>query len=176
MAKARRGPDNPDTLHALHNLAVSYVQARRLDEGISLFEEAVRRRKANLLPDHPDTLASTDGLVDAYLGARRWAEAAVAAREGLEARTRKAPDDWPRFHTMSLLGAALAGQKQYAQAEPMLIAGYEGLKAREAKIPAPNRSRLRAAAARIVPFYEAWGKPDKAAEWRKTLGPTGPKP
>ena len=176
MMKTERGPDHPDTLHAMHNLAVSCVQARRLDEAISLFEDVVRLRKAKLLPDHPETLASTDGLVDAYLAAGRWADAEAAAREGLDARTRKAPDDWPRFHTMSLLGAALAGQKKYAQAEPLLIAGYEGLKAREARIAAPARGRLRAAAGRIVPFYEAWGKPDRAAEWRKTLGTPERKP
>jgi tetratricopeptide (TPR) repeat protein len=170
MIKSQRGPDHPDTLLAMHNLAVSCAQARQLDEAISLFEDVVRLRKARLLPDHPETLASLDGLVDAYLAAGRWDEAAAAAREGLDARTRKAPDDWPRFHTMSLLGSALAGQKKYAEAEPLLVAGYEGLKARESKMPAPTRGRLRAAAARIVPFYEAWGKPDRVAEWRKTLG------
>jgi eukaryotic-like serine/threonine-protein kinase len=169
-AKAQRGPDHPETLVVMHNLAVSYAQAQRLDEAIALFAEVVRLRKAKLLPDHPDTLASVDGLADADLSAGRWAEAESAASEGLEARTRKAPDDWSRFHTMSLLGAALASQKKYAQAEPLLIGGYEGLKAREAKIPARTRSRLSAAAARIAPFYEAWGKPDRAVEWRKELG------
>ena len=119
----------------MHNLAVTCSQAGRLDEAIPLFEEVVKLRKKKLLPDHPDTLASTDGLIEAYLNARRWAEAAAAAREGLEARTRKSPDDWSQFHTMSLLGAALAGQKKYPHAEPPLIAGYEGLKGREAKIP-----------------------------------------
>ena len=141
--KARRGPDHPDTLYALHNLAVSCSDAGRLDEAIPLFEEVVRLRKAKLGPDHPFTLASADGLAGACLDARRWSEAASAARECLEARTRKQPDDWQRFHTMSLLGTALAGRKQYAEAEPLLIGGYEGLKAREAAIPPPARGRLR---------------------------------
>src|SRR5205823_5776191 len=166
MMNAQRGPDHPDTLHAMHNLAVSCFQAHRLDEAIPLFEEVVRLRKARLLPDHPDTLASTDGLVDAYLGARRWAEAEAAAREGLDARTRKAPDAWSRFHTMSLLGAALAGQGKHAQAEPPLIGGYEGLKAREAKIPPQAKPRLAGAAERVVRLYEAWSKPEQAALWQ----------
>jgi serine/threonine protein kinase len=170
MAKARRGPDHPDTLYALHNLAVSYVQARRLDKAIPLFEEAVRRRKANLMPDHPDTLASTDGLVDAYLRAQRWGEAEAEAREGLDARTRKAPDDWARFHTASLLGASLTGQEKYAEAEPLLIGGYEGLKAREAKIPPQAKPRLTEAAERVVRLYEAWSKPEQAALWKAKLG------
>ena len=65
---------------------------------------------------------------------------------------------------MSQLGAALAGQKKDQEAEPLLIDGYEGLKARQTKIPAPSRGQLTTAAARIVPFSEAWGKPDQAAQ------------
>ncbi len=72
---------------------------------------------------------------------------------------------------MSQLGAALAGQGKHAQAEPLLTQGYEGMRTREAKIPALGKKRVAEAAARIVPFYEAWGKPDKAAEWRRRLGP-----
>jgi hypothetical protein len=53
--------------------------------------------------------------------------------------------------------------------EPLLIQGYEGLKSREAKIPAQRRKNLVEAATRIVPFYEARGKEDKAAEWRAKL-------
>jgi eukaryotic-like serine/threonine-protein kinase len=67
---------------------------------------------------------------------------------------------------------ALAGQKKYAEAERYLIDGYEGLKARETTIPASSRKNPAAAAARIVPFYEAWGKPDQAAAWRKKLTDT----
>jgi len=29
------------------------------------------------------------------------------------------------------------GQKKHAEAEPLIVSGYEGLKAREAKIPTP---------------------------------------
>ena len=80
-------------------------------------------------------------------------------------REKMQPDDWPRFLTMSQLGAALVGQKRYSEAEPLLIPGYDGLKAREAKIPPPQKKYLATAAAEIVPFYEAWSKPGKAAEW-----------
>ena len=33
-------------------------------------------------------------------------------------------------------------RKQYAEAEPLLISGYNGLRDREARIPAPNKPRL----------------------------------
>jgi hypothetical protein len=101
----------------------------------------------------------------------RWDEAETLLRECLGLREKSQPDDWRRFHTMSQLGAALACRQEYAEAEPLLIDGYEGLRAREAKIPAPHKKKLAEAAARIVPFYESWGHPEKAAQWREKLGP-----
>jgi serine/threonine protein kinase len=170
VARARLGPDHPLTLTILHNLAVTHVAAGRPAEAISPSEEVVRLRKAKLGPEHPDTLMSLNNLARADLDARRWPEAEAAARDCLGIRTRKQPDDWLRFHTMSQLGAALAGQKKDAEAEPLLVDGYEGLKSREARIPAPSRNSLADAGARIVAFYEARGQPDKASGWRKRLG------
>ena len=69
-----------------------------------------------------------------------------------------------------MVGAALAGQKKYAEAEPLMIEAYEGLKEREARIPFLWRKKRPAeAGARIVDLYDAWGKKDKAAEWRNKL-------
>ena len=90
-------------------------------------------------------------------------------RQALAVLDKKSPDDWQNFETRSLVGASLLGQKKYAEAEPFLLHGYEGMKAREAKIPARSRRRLLEAGKRIVTLYNAWGKPDKAEEWRKKL-------
>ena len=100
---------------------------------------------------------------------------------------RESPDNkenghlgWVRFQTMSLLGACLLGQREHAEAEPLLIGGYEGLKSREAEMLPQNAKNVPQAAARLVQLYEAWGKPEKAAEWRTKLPPTAgagrPKP
>ncbi len=37
-------------------------------------------------------------------------------------------------------------------------------------MPAQGKRELLAAAARIVPFYEAWGKKEKAEDWRRKPG------
>jgi hypothetical protein len=46
----------------------------------------------------------------------------------------------------------------------------EGMKAREAKIPAPGKVLLTLAGGRVVTLYESWGQPQKAREWRDRLG------
>ena len=73
------------------------------------------------------------------------------------------------FYTKSLLGGSLLGQKKYAEAEPLLLAGYEGMKQREGKIPPIFKFRLTEAIERLVQLYEVTGKKDKADEWRKKL-------
>jgi RNA polymerase sigma factor (TIGR02999 family) len=78
-------------------------------------------------------------------------------------------DAWTTFHTKSWLGETLASQKKYAEAEPLLLAGYEGLKRREADIPLQSRVRLTQALERLVAFYTALGKADEAGHWRKRL-------
>lgn len=66
---------------------------------------------------------------------------------------------------MSLLGGALAGQGKRREAEPLLLAGYEGMHGRRDKIPADDKIRLTEALQRIVGLYEAWDEPEKAAGW-----------
>ena len=69
-----------------------------------------------------------------------------------------------------MLGAALLGQKNYSDAEPLLLAGYEGMKQRVTQIPPQAKDlRLREAVERLVQIYNAWNKPDRAAEWQKKL-------
>lgn len=101
---------------------------------------------------------------------RKWAEAEAVLRECLAIRQKNQPDDWRAFDASSQLGASLLGQKKFAQADPMVVSGYEGMKAREAKIPAPDKPRLAEAATRVLRLYEEWGKPEKAQEWKRKLG------
>ena len=71
---------------------------------------------------------------------------------------------------MSLLGSALMGQGRYAEAEPLIVGGYEGMKARESKIPPQGRFNVSEAEERVVRLYEVWGKPDQANTWTLKLG------
>jgi len=72
------------------------------------------------------------------------------------------------YDRQSLLGASLMGQGKYAEAEPLLIAGYKGLKKLSPAIAV--EANLPEAGQRLVRLYTAWGKPDQADEWRRKLG------
>jgi tetratricopeptide (TPR) repeat protein len=70
--------------------------------------------------------------------------------------------EWLRCYAMSLLGDALAREGKYAEAEPLLVQGFEGMDP-----PDAHAVRKREALDRIVKLYEAWGKLELAAEWRR---------
>ena len=68
-----------------------------------------------------------------------------------------------------MLGGSLLGQKKYAEAEPFLLSGYEGMKQREIMIPREGKPRLKEALQRLVHLYEATDRPDQAAGWKQKL-------
>jgi tetratricopeptide (TPR) repeat protein len=63
------GPDDPDTLTSMHNLAWACRDAEKLDSALPLFEETLKLRKARLGADHPDTLGTMSDLAVAYQSA-----------------------------------------------------------------------------------------------------------
>jgi hypothetical protein len=65
------------------------------------------------------------------------------------------------------LGAALAGGKHYAEAEPMLLHGYGVLVAGRDQLDAPSRYRIGLAHNWLVQLYRDWGKSGLASEWDK---------
>lgn len=109
----------------------------------------------------------------------KWVEAETVLRECLalqeklidKAPVALAPNEprvvpWRVAHVKSMLGKALAGQKKFAQAEPLLLAGYEGMKKQQPAIPAAYSSCLPEGAQWLAQFYDACAKPEKAEEWR----------
>jgi len=90
-------------------------------------------------------------------------------RESLAIRRQHSPDDWTTYRTQAMLGASLAKQKRYAEAEPLLVKGYEGLKERKAKIPADQNDPIREVGERLANLYEGTGRADEAKKLRQQL-------
>jgi eukaryotic-like serine/threonine-protein kinase len=162
------GPEHLSTAIVVNNLANAYRDAGRLSDALPMLEDTLKTMKAKLGLDHPHTLMSMTNLARAYLEVKPD-KAEPLLREFVAIREKKNPDDWRTFETRSMLGDSLIRQQKYAEAEPILLAGYEGMKSREGKIPAPYKKRVADAGARIVALYDACGKKDLADQWRRRL-------
>jgi serine/threonine protein kinase/Tfp pilus assembly protein PilF len=168
LATARRvlRPEDPITLTSMNGLAVVYAREGKYGLAEPYATQALAGRRHTLDRDNPRTTASAANLALIYESQGKFTQSEPLARE-IEARERtKHPDDWIRFWAESLLGASLAGEKNYAEAEPLLLEGYRGMLERKDRIPVPSWRDLDRAHEWIVQMYVAWGKPQKAAEWR----------
>jgi tetratricopeptide (TPR) repeat protein len=99
----------------------------------------------------------------------RWTEAESLLRESLKLQQSQSPEAWTTFNTLSQLGGALAGQNKHAEAEPLLLKGFQGMKARVKSIPRRSKVRLSESAHRLVELYRAMKRDDEARKWQQTL-------
>lgn len=147
------------------NLTDGYFQTGRPDDALAAARAAIAR--GAMYPRFAAVLAL---LSQDLVRAGRAADAEPLLRHALAVRQLIAPNDWTTANARSMLGEALAAQRKYATAGPLLKRGYEELKTRAENIPASVRGdRLREAAARLVRLSEATGDAAEAARWRAEL-------
>jgi serine/threonine protein kinase len=83
LSARHRGPDHPDTLRSMNNLANSFYALGRYADALALFEQTLALQKATLGPNHPDTLTSMMGVANSYHGLGRYADALELREETL---------------------------------------------------------------------------------------------
>ncbi len=174
-----RAKGRPDVLTILAKgvrpkIAAAYESAGQFARAEPFYRGDLEQARKPHSPNDPSAAMAMAALGLNLLKQEKFAEAEPLLRECLAIREKAQHDEWSTFNARSLLGGSLLGQKKYAEAEPLVLSGYEGMKARGAKIPAPAKSRLPEAGGRVVQLYDSWGKPEKAAEWRKKLGLNAP--
>jgi tetratricopeptide (TPR) repeat protein len=164
LREGTQGVNDPETAECRNQLAVAYRLANRPDDASRLFE----RNPGSA--GHASALAVRGAMLPSE---QNPIDAERMLRESLSIREKIEPDDWTTFDTKSLLGAALLDQEKFADAEPLLISGYEGLKQHQDRIPSHERARVTSALQRLVKLYDAWGKKDQAMKWRRELDRAG---
>lgn len=133
----------------------------------SVAAEVLASRRHRSGSQNPNTVSSALDLGLACTSEGKFTESEALAREALEFYQKQEPDDWQRYRAESVLGASLAGEKKYQEAEPFLTEGYRGMLAQKDKIAMPDRYHLDRAREWLIQLYVARGKPEQAAEWRK---------
>jgi tetratricopeptide (TPR) repeat protein len=131
-----------------------------------LTDEIVEFARDEYRPESPQ-LASILTQTSTWLVALKATDRAEPlVREALAVRERTQPDLWSTFNSRSMLGGILLRRGKLAEAEPLLIDGYTGMKQREATIPPQGKERLVEAINRLITLAETKGDAAAAERWR----------
>jgi tetratricopeptide (TPR) repeat protein len=178
IQRATLGEKHAVVAATFNSLSRVLFEQRRYEEAAFALQDALNIAGPALGPDHQLVAIYTINLAAVQLARNTRAAAAAAERrlrDGLRIRSRApgivpsrrrtfADNDWSIGAIKSLLGAALAAQRRYDEAEAVLLEAQRDLAA------SPSLQReLTVTIRRLVDLYTAWGKHGKAADYRARL-------
>ncbi len=167
--RAVEGPGESDTLRVEMVLGRAYDSHGDLAHAEQLWQHALQG--FHRLGSYEDANAADAGeLLGQNLTKQgTYGQAEVLLRQALTIREKGDREDWGLFRAQAFLGACLSAQRRYAEAEPLLLSGYAGMRQRASRMPAWQKSWIRSAGEQIVDLYTQWSKPEQAAQWRARL-------
>jgi len=174
------GPEHPDTLISMANLASTYRNQGRWDHAEELEIQALETRKRVLGSEHPDTLTSVNNLALILRAQGKYVEAEKLNRRVLEERKRVMGELHPDTLTsVRNLALVLQDQEKYDEAEKMYQRALEG---REKQLGKEHPDTLHSIHCLALLLHQL-KRYEMASElyqracdgFRKTLGPDHPK-
>jgi tetratricopeptide (TPR) repeat protein len=123
------GPDHPNTLTSMSNLASTYWNQGRWKEAESLGLQVMEASKTVLGPDHPNTLTSMGNLASTYWNQGRLKEAESLGVQVMEAsKTVLGPDHRDTLTSMGNLASIYWDQGRWKEAESLELQVIEASK------------------------------------------------
>jgi len=159
------GERHPSVALDLANIGQVLSMQGKYQEAERVLREALAIERPTLGNDHPRVAVALTFLADSLCRSGKASDAERAAREALTINSTRLRKDHPRTkESEGALGCAMAKQRRFVEAEPFLLSYFAALQA-DTSVEGDSSE----VAVRIADMYEAWGKLDKAAEWRKKL-------
>ncbi|MCZ6689309.1 MAG: serine/threonine-protein kinase [Planctomycetota bacterium] len=139
-----------------------------LERAESLLRRILEAQLTLLGEEHSHTLTTMGNLVTALIDQGRLAEAEKLGRRSVEIARKALPEGVMRTAVLQITyGRCLTDLKRYYEAEEQLLNGYRDFLALMGDDHPGTREFLQD----LIDLYAAWGKPEKAKEYRKHLRP-----
>ncbi len=173
--RAILGDRHPVVATTLNSLSRVLFDERRYEEAASALRDALDIAGPTLGRNHPLVGIYTVNLGAVELARGRAADAEALLREGLRIRAH-APgivpsrrrtfleDDWSIGGIKSMLGASLIALRRFDAAETVLLDAQRDLSS-----TAGTPKDMTATLSRLAQLYDAWGRHDRAAEYRAQI-------
>jgi len=141
------GAANPESAFAVQSLATTFEFQARNQEAEALLSEAYRVVTSALGAENPRVTAMAVDLARVRIALGQASGVEVMTRRALQMRERIYPaGHWRIAEAQALLGASLAAQHRYEEAEQLMIAAdrtFKPIPGRQARDRDANRERLR---------------------------------
>jgi serine/threonine protein kinase/lipopolysaccharide biosynthesis regulator YciM len=162
----RRRVLGEEQLRLMNSLAIVYINQGRYDEAEQLHVNVLEIQRRALGEEHPETLVSMYNVAAVYHRQGRYDEAEALCVETLELSRRVLGEEHPEtLSAMNVLGHVYMKQGHHDEAEGLLV---EILETRRRTLGEEHPNTLDAMVG-LIALYDAWGKPEKAEEWRRKL-------
>ncbi|MBN2448404.1 MAG: serine/threonine protein kinase [Phycisphaerae bacterium] len=157
------GEDHPFVTASLGNLAASLAATGKPDEADALYQQVLRRQRQTLGKEHQQVGVTLLNYSTMLSSQGRHADAADAARQALEIFVATHGEQHLRVaEARQQLAKVLQAGGEFEAAETELLTAYN----LRATLAGSDARATQESALGLVDLYEAWGKPDAAAEWR----------
>ncbi|MBI3843900.1 MAG: tetratricopeptide repeat protein [Planctomycetes bacterium] len=161
-----QGNEHIETARAENRLAIILHEHGKSAEAVPLLRDALEIEKKAVGETSDDVASALSLLGSALTQCGKAAEAEPALRRSLEIRRQiRREGDWLTANSASGLGACLTALGRYEEAEPLLLSSIADL----TKALGDSHPRTRDGLLRLAELYDAWQKPERAAEWRSRL-------
>jgi tetratricopeptide (TPR) repeat protein len=120
MCERVLGPEHPDTLNMINNLAALYWSQGKYEQAEPLIQRALEASERVLGPEHPDTLYIVNNLALLYGNQGKYEQAEPLYQRALEASERVLGPEHPdTLRILNNLASLYTNQGKYEQAEPL---------------------------------------------------------
>jgi len=159
-----RSPNTPpgESSETLNGLADLYYLRHQYDAAAATLRTSLAQERAEKIPIRAVVAGTERSLARVLCERGPSDEALPLIRDAIEFDKTAAPHrQWNSAFSEAVLARCLSGAGDFAGAEPLATAAHAQLARRG------NRGdETRYTAWVLAELYQAWGKPDKAAEWR----------
>jgi serine/threonine protein kinase/Tfp pilus assembly protein PilF len=160
------GPNHPEVSTNINNLGLLLRDRGDLDQAISLFREGIELDRKNLGEGHPYVSSRMNNLASALVRKGDYLPAENLFRQSLVIqRITFSEKSWQIATTKLLLGGCLQEIKRFPEAESLLLEAFPIIRDSFGLTHARTKSAIR----RLISLYEAWGKSDRASEYKSLL-------
>jgi tetratricopeptide (TPR) repeat protein len=166
MYRRTVGNEHPSVARGMNNQAMWLMEDNDYPAAEPLLREALDLRVKLLGPEHADVAGSMTLLAALLVDTDRFDEALdLSTRAKAICLNVFSADHWRTASASSAEGAALAGLRQYAEAEPLLLSSFNVLRNDTGALPFYITNAMRW----LAEMYDDSGRPVEAARYRAML-------